>query len=134
MKVIILKSKEVKEVSLGYAVNFLLPKKLAVVATKKKLSEIKKAEKEALEVKKQTGQDDRRIAEKIDGKVVILKVKAGKSGKIHGSISKKDIAKELKILKINIDLEKPIKKIGEHEIKLKFGKTKASIKLKIEIK
>lgn len=134
MKVIILKSKEIKEVSLGYAVNFLLPKKLAVVATKKKLSEIKKAEKEALEVKKQTGQDDRRMAEKIDGKVVTLKVKAGKSGKIHGSVSKKDIAKELKILKINIELEKPIKKIGEYDIKLKFGKTKARVKLKIEIK
>lgn len=134
MKVIILKTKEVKEVSLGYAVNFLLPRKLAEVATKKKLDDLKRAEKEALDSKKQTTQDDRQMAEKIDGKVVTLKVQAGKSGKVHGSVSKKEIAKELKILKTNIELDKPIKKIGEHEIKLKFGKASASIKLKVEEK
>lgn len=37
MKVIILKTGEVKDVALGYAVNYLLPKKLAVIATKQKL-------------------------------------------------------------------------------------------------
>jgi|GEM_PF-3099469 large subunit ribosomal protein L9 len=134
MKVIDLKTKKVQEVSLGYAVNYLLPKKLAVIATSIKLEELKKAEKSRKETKKQISQDDRQKAEQIDGKVVLIKVQAGKSGKVHGSVSKKDIAKELKILKTNIELEKPIKKIGEHEIKLKFGKDKASIKLKIEAK
>lgn len=134
MKVIILKTKEVKEVSLGYAVNYLLPKKLAVVATVKKLEELKEAEKQAVEGKKASSQDDRQKAEQVDGKVVTLKVLAGKLGKIHGSISKKEIAKELKVLKVNIELDKPIKKIGEYEIKLKFGKAKANIKLKIEAK
>ncbi len=131
MKVIIKKTKEVKEVSLGYAVNFLLPKNLAVVATKTKLAALKKKEVEAKQQKKASKMKDRQQAEKLDGKVITLKVKAGKSGKVHGSITKKEIAKEFDILKTNIVLEKPIKKVGEHEIKLKFGKVSAKVKLKL---
>lgn len=131
MKVIILQTKEVKEVALGHAVNYLLPKKLAVVATKKKLKELEKKAKEEKLQKKQSTSDDRQMVEKLDGKVITLKVKAGKSGKVHGSISKKEIAKEFKVLKTNIVLDKPIKKIGEHKIKLKFGKALAEVKLKL---
>jgi len=132
MKVIIKETGEVKEVPLGYAVNYLLPKKLAVVATKKKLEEIVKQKQKKEAVKKEDKQEDRQQAERLDGKVIKLSVKAGKSGKIHGSIAKKEIAKELGILKSNIELAKPIKKIGEYEVELKFGKAKAKVKLKIE--
>ena len=133
MKVIILKTKEVKDVALGHAVNYLLPNKLAVVATKQKLEELKKKAKEAKVQKKASKMEDRQQVEKLDGKVITLKVKAGKSGKIHGSITKKEVAREFDILKTNITLEKPIKKIGEHEIKLKFGKASAKVKLKLAI-
>ncbi len=132
MKVIFKKTKEVKDVSLGYAVNYLLPQGLAVVATAKKLKELKE---EVVKVKTEKTEDkmkNRQSAEKLDGKVVNLKVIAGKSGKIHGSISKKDIAKELGVLKTNIELDKPIKKVGEYEVGLKFGQVKAKVKIKIE--
>ena len=131
MKVIILKTNEVKDVALGYAVNYLLPKKLAVVATKKKLEDLKKKEKEAKLVQKKSKLEDRQMADKLDGKVVKMKVKAGKSGKVHGSITKKELANELKILKSNVVLEKPIKKIGEYEVGLKFGSALAKFKLKL---
>ncbi len=134
MKVIILKTNEVKDVSLGYAVNFLLPKGLAVVATKAKLERLKKLEEDSKNLKKQDELKNRQAADKLNGKVINLKLEAGKSGKIHGSITKKDLAKELKILKTNIELDKPIKKIGEYKINLKFGKAKASVKLKLEAK
>lgn len=132
MKVIFEKTKEVKEVSLGYAVNYLLPQGLAVIATAKKLKELKE---EAVKVKTEKTEDklkNRQMAEKLDGKVVELKVTAGKSGKIHGSITKKEIAKELGVLKTNIELDKPIKKVGEYEVGLKFGQVKAKVKIKVE--
>jgi len=131
MKVIILKTNEVKEVPLGYAVNYLLPKKEAVIATKVRLAKMKREEKQVKEAKKIGMHEDRQLAERLDGKVVELKLKAGKSGQIHGSVTKKEIAKKLDILKTNIELNKPIKKIGEYEIKLKFGKAKAVVKLKL---
>jgi len=132
MKIILTKTNEVKEVALGYAVNYLLPKGLGVMATEKRLEDLKKAETE-LETAKKTHQlENRQQAERLDGKVVELKVKAGKSGKIHGSVTKKEIAKVLKILKTQVVLAKPIKKIGEYEIELNFGKAKVQVKLKLE--
>jgi len=124
-------SNQVKDVPLGYAVNYLLPKGLAVVATKKKLEELKKEQEKAKEEKKEDKLKDRQQAERLDGKVVRFKEKAGKSGKIHGSITKKEIAKELGVLKTNIELDKPIKKVGEYEVGLKFGSVKAKVKLKV---
>jgi len=132
MKVIIKKTGEVKEVALGYAVNYLLPKDLAVIATKEKLEEWKKRKKEEAVAAEEDVSKNRQLAEKLDGKVIKLKVKAGKAGKVHGSITKKEIAKELDIMKANVILEKPIKKVGEYEVGLKFGKTKAKVKIKVE--
>lgn len=131
MKVIILKTNEVKDVSLGYAVNYLLPRKLAVVATKKKLEQLKQAAKELEEAKSQGERQDKQEAERLDGKVIEFKETAGKAGKIHGSITKKEIAKALGILKTNIILQEPIKKLGEYEIEIKFGKIRAKVKVKV---
>lgn len=131
MKVIILKTNEVKDVSLGYAVNYLLPKKLGVIATKKKLEQLKQAAKELEEAKSQGERQDKQEAERLDGKVIEFKETAGKAGKIHGSITKKEIAKALGILKTNIILAEPIKKLGEYEVEIKFGKIKAKVKVKV---
>lgn len=131
MKVIILETNEVQEVSLGHAVNYLLPKKLAVTATKKKLAELKK---KALKLKVSKSEEERankQDAERLDGKVIEFKEAAGKAGKIHGSITKKEIAKALGVLKTNIILEEPIKKLGEYEVELKFGKIRAKVKVKV---
>jgi len=132
MKVIIKKTGEVKEVALGYAVNYLLPRKLAEVATKKKLEEWEKRKKEEVVAAEEDVLKNRQQKEKLDGKVIELKVKAGKSGKVHGSITRKEIAKELNIMKANVVLEKPIKKVGEYEVGLKFGKAKAKVKIKVK--
>ena len=131
MKVIILKTNEVKDVSLGYAVNYLLPKKLGVIATKKKLEQLKQTAKEEEEAKSQGERQDKQEAERLDGKVIEFKKEAGKAGKIHGSITKKEVAKALGILKTNIILAETIKKIGEYEVELKFGKIKAKVKVKV---
>lgn len=131
MKVIFAKTNEIKEVSLGYAVNYLLPKKLAVLATDKKIKQLETVKKTE-EVKKESSQkDDRQAAERLDGKVVELSVKAGTEGKIHGSVTKKEIAKAFKVLKTQVELLKPIKKLGDYEITLNFNQVKAKVKLKL---
>ncbi len=132
MKVIIKETREVKDVALGYALNYLLPRGLAVVATEKKLEELEKEKQVKKDEKKEDKQKNRQQAERLDGKVVNFKVTAGKSGKIHGSIGKKEIAKELDVLKSKVELLKPIKKVGDYEVVLKFGKVKAKVKIKVK--
>lgn len=131
MKVIINKTGEVQNVSLGHALNYLLPKGLAVVATTLKLEQLKNKVKE--EVKTVTSQlaENRQRAEQLDGKVVEIKAEAGKGDKLHGSVGKTEIAEALKVNKKEVILDKPIKKIGEYEVELKFGKTRAKVKVKV---
>lgn len=122
MKVIILKTNEVKDVSLGYAVNYLLPKKLGVMATKKKLEQLKQAAKELEEAKSQGEKQDKQEAERLDGKVIEFKGE---------TVTKKKIAASLKILKTNVILPKLIRKPGEYEVEIKFGKIRAKVKVKV---
>lgn len=134
MKVIFKQNNEVKNVSLGYALNYLFPKKLAEAATPERLEALSKKQAEAAVSVKEKGQADHQQAERLDGKVVELKLSAGKSGKIHGSLTKKDLAKTLGVLKTNIELAEPIKKLGEYSVGLKFGQAKAKIKVVIKLK
>lgn len=115
MKVIINQTGEVKNVALGYAVNYLLPRKLAEIATKRRLEAIKQ------DTKTKVG-DEHQQAERLDGKVIEFSKK---------SVTKKDIAGELKILKTNVVLTEPIKKLGEYEVGLKFGASLAKVKVRV---
>lgn len=122
MKVIIQKTGEVKTVSLGYAVNFLLPKKLAVAATAKRLAELEQVKVLAKEQKEADTDADRQRAERLDGKVLEFKGE---------TVTKKKIAAELKIFKTSVILAAPIRKLGEYAVGLKFGKSTAEIKVKV---
>ena len=116
---------EVKNVSDGYARNFLLPNKLGQIATP---SAIASAEK----LKKQTEQDkdvQKDILEKniqgLNGLKVQLKAKANEKGHLFSIIHQDEISKILKeehhldIPSKFIEIEKPIKELGEHTIKAK---------------
>lgn len=117
---------EIKNVSDGYAKNFLFPKKLAIKATPEL---IKKAEKQkVLEEKKQ--EEIQKLsteqAKKIEGKRFIIKVKAGEEGQLFEAISAIKIAEKMNQNGFNIDqkqiiLKEPIKKIGDHKVSVKFG-------------
>ena len=122
MKVIIKKTGEVKNVSLGYAVNYLLPKKLAEIATAKRLAELKQSQEQAVAAKEEASDDNRQQAERLDGKVIEFK---------RETVTKKKIATSLKILKTNVILPKLIRKPGEYQVELKFGTSHAKIKVKV---
>lgn len=120
------KAGNIKEVSNGYAKNFLLPNKLAEIATPEL---IKKAEEnKALEAKK--AEEDLKMVEDIvnslDGISIKIKAKANEEGKLFGSITPEmiidAIKKEVKTAKsLKIGVVASIKEIGEYKIILNFS-------------
>jgi large subunit ribosomal protein L9 len=116
---------QVKNVSDGYAKNFLLPKNLAKPATPEALKWLeiqeeitrKKAEEHLEEIEK--------TASGIDGAEIIVTVKVGDEGQLFESINAQKISEKLKESKIEVKknqivLEKPIKEIGEYPVKIHF--------------
>ncbi len=110
----------------GYARNYLFPKKLAVPADKENMTnlESKKASQEhKKDIEKQVAQE---IAKKIEGILLKLPVKSGENGKVFGSVTSKEISQNLdkqyniKIDKKKINLEEPIKTLGNFTIEIKL--------------
>ena len=132
------KKDQIVEVSDGYARNFLFPKKLAVVADAKVLSETKSKE-EAKQYKlREEKTAAKALADKLAALTVHITAYSGGDGRLYGSITSKDIAEKLKQEhKIEIDkrklvLKENIKTYGTYEIEVKVypeisGKLKVSV-------
>jgi len=120
------KKGELVNVSDGYARNFLLPKKLAVVADNGVLNEIRTKE----EAKKHREAEEKKAAQenakKLEGIVVKLFATAGAGGKFFGAVGAKDIAGELaktsgiEVDKRKIQLADSIKAFGTYSIDVKL--------------
>lgn len=122
------KAGQLKEVANGYARNYLIPKKLAVVATAaemKKLETYREAESQRQE---RTEADLKELANQIEQITLSLTVKVGTDDKVYGSITTAHIAEELAkatghdIDKRKIEIADPIKKVGDYEISIHFAK------------
>ncbi len=120
------KANEVKNVSDGYARNYLFPKGLATPATESHLkaaqvfAESKKAREDRIRERSQ------HIAEQLKTKTLKFKAKAGETGRLYGSITSADIATEIgHALNMTFDkhwivLERPLREIGTHTIDIKL--------------
>ncbi len=132
------KKLDVKNVSDGHALNMLIPRGLAREATAGALkqAEAQKARWEA-ERKVQEELLLKNIAQ-IEDKAVHIQGKASEQGHLFASIHKEDISRRLKEeLRIDVDpelinLEHPIKAVGEHSLTVSVGGKKAKFKLVIE--
>lgn len=118
------KKGDIKEVSDGYARNFLLPRNLVSAATESAVKLALEIKSKQLEAEKINQEKTKELAKIIAGKKVIIKAKE-KKGKLFGSITAKNIAQELKkenveISEKSIVLESPLKEIGEYEIKIRL--------------
>jgi large subunit ribosomal protein L9 len=114
---------EVKEVADGYGRNFLIPKKLAVLAHPQATSQIKTKD----NIKAQIKAELIELAHQLEGKELSLKAKAGAKDRLYGSITSADIAAELKntgldIDKRKIELDEPIRHLGSYEIAVRLAK------------
>jgi len=129
---------EVKEVSEGYARNFLFPKKLAVAATDKLIKEIEVEAEHEKKAQEKRNEELKKLEQKLRHLDLNFKLKADKSGSAFGSISAKDIVKMIKEktgveLDVNqVKMPAHLKKIGEHEIELKLTEKPVKTKIKIE--
>lgn len=144
MKVILLadvkgkgKKGELCNVSDGYARNFLFPKNLAIEADSAAMGELKSREAAAAHHKQEEIDAANATAQKLEGKSVTIKAKAGANGRLFGSVTSKEIAEQVKKeLGITVDRKKmtvaDIKNFGEYtaEIKLYTGIT-AKITVKV---
>lgn len=119
------KKGQVKEVSEGYARNFLLPKGYVQIATdgaKKTLDQIQAA---ADKKKVQEKEDAKALAAKLGEMTVVIKAKAGEGGRLFGAITSKQIAEALEKQKITVDkrkieLDEPIRTLGVTQVPLKL--------------
>lgn len=113
----------VVDVRPGYARNFLLPKKVALRATKENISHFE-AQKETLENLNIKHKEEAEIlAGQLEGAMAILIRQASESGQLYGSVSSRDIADALKkdhITKNNVKIDHPIKTIGIHTVRLQL--------------
>jgi len=141
MKVIFLEDDRVEEVSEGYARNYLIPRKLAVVATPQALAAAEKrkeAKRKELEKKKEKM---RVLAEKLSSLEVLVEAEAGEEGKLFGAVTAADIVETLrKVSGIELDKRKvelgdPIKTVGEYKVSVKlFPEINATLKVKVSAK
>lgn len=121
------KKGEMKEVSDGYARNYLLPRKLASEATADNINALKLKEKaKAAQIAKDKALAQEN-AQKLTGIQVIIKAKAGNGGKLFGAVTSQEISSALKE-QFDIDIEKnkivqaePIKTFGSYTVKAKMG-------------
>lgn len=120
------KKGEMKEVSDGYARNFLLPKGVAKEATQSSVNELKQQQAAENFRKEKAEELANEQAEQMKQMSVTIYSKAGEGGKLFGSITSKDIADRLKkehsldIDKRKILLEEPLKTMGSHEVSIKL--------------
>ena len=129
---------DVKEMADGYALNFLIPKGLAKVATPEALEKVEALRKELnVEKKVQENLLEKNLHE-IDGKEVSIKAKANDKGHLFASLHSQEISNAIKV-SIGADihpdfiiLEKHIKETGTHNVEIKAGEKKATIKLLVE--
>ena len=116
---------EVIEVADGYAMNHLIPKKLAKVATAEAIKEIEKQKAQEEQKKAENMAEAKKVRDKIDGYKLIIEAKANEEGHLFGGIDEKTIASQLGKKGFTIEpsmvkLEKHLKEVGEYEVEIKF--------------
>jgi large subunit ribosomal protein L9 len=117
---------DVVKVKPGYARNFLLPRGLAVAADRRNLGELEHHKRVIAAKKARERGDVERRAGTIQGVVLETEVRAGKGGKLFGSVTNIDVKRLLDergfdIDRRRIELRDPIKEIGDYEVVVRVG-------------
>lgn len=128
---------DIKNVADGFARNYLIPNGLAKIADDKSIQEI--AKEKAIREKRETELKAALLesAKKLSDKEFTIRLKIGKGGEVFGSITKERIKEIIRSGTAHIsnndlliDLVKPIKTLGQHQVEIDLGK---GVKTKIKI-
>ena len=118
---------ELKEVSSGYARNYLIPRGLAAEATTDNINALKLKEKAKAAQAQRDREQALENAKKLEGVQVVIRAKAGGAGKLFGAVTSQEISDALKeqfcieIEKNKIVQAEPIKTFGSYTVKAKLG-------------
>ena len=121
------KKGQLVEVSDGYGRNFLLAKKLAVLATPENVNTMKMQEKAKKAQEAAEKAEAQAIAAKLKELTVKVIAKAGEGGRLFGAVTAKEVSEALaaqhsiNIAKAKLVLDEPIKAFGGYELKAKLG-------------
>ena len=121
------KKGQLVDVSDGCARNFLLPKKLAVIATAENLNTMKQQEKARKAQQAAEKAEAEALSKKLESLTVKVAAKAGEGGRLFGAVTAKEISEclaqqhGLNIAKTKLVLDEPIKACGGYKIKAKLG-------------
>ena len=122
------KQGDVKEVSDGYARNYLLPRGLAIEASTTNVKILTDQKNSALKRLQEEESEAKALAGRLNGIEISFKAKTGEGGRLFGSITAKDVAEELQkkvksdFDKRKVELEEAIKTLGKHQVKLHLYK------------
>ena len=118
---------EIKEVADGYGRNFLLPRKLAALATPAVLKKTEAQRQEATLRRQRAEEDMRNLAQKLEEISIEIRAKAGIEKRLYGSVTSADIAKEVsRTIGIEIDkrkfvLTRPIRQLGSYDVAIRLA-------------
>ncbi len=120
------KKGEVKDVSTGYAQNYLLKNNLAVEATPGNMKQLQAKKQKQKEQAQEELEEAKRLKGTVEELTVELSAKSGEGGRLFGSITSKQIADELKkshdikVDKRKIELDEPIRALGYTNVPVKL--------------
>jgi len=130
---------DIKEVSDGYALNFLFPKHLAIQASAAKIKELKDKEKKRVKDEEKELRETQALADRLEGYTLIIEDKANEENLLYAAVTSQRIAEALKTygfpVNKNMIVNEPIKEVGEYKIKVKMRHgLEAMINLVINVK
>jgi large subunit ribosomal protein L9 len=117
---------EIKDVADGFGRNYLIPRKLAVLAGRGAEGEARRIKDAAARRESKEQEAARELAEEIDNKTVVVRLKVGAEDKVFGAITSEDIAKaiqqqhQVEVDRRRIELKEPLKQLGEHKVPLRL--------------
>lgn len=131
------KKGEIKEVSEGYARNFLLPKGLVIEANDANIKTIKAVEKSVERKEQEKKEQAELLAKQLETMDIRIPAKAGEGGRLFGAVTSKQIAdflesKKVKIDKRKIELNEQIRTLGTTEVVVRLH-PQVSAKIKVHV-
>jgi large subunit ribosomal protein L9 len=145
MKVVLLKDVagvgqkgQVKDIADGYAMNFLIPKKLAQAADSKLIADIQRTQKEAEAKRVKDNEQAEKDAKVLQGKFITLRVSANAEGHLYSQVSPEAIAERIKaehhivVPGSAVIIHEPIKSTGRTVVQVRLGERRVPITVSVE--
>src|SRR5579885_791567 len=118
---------DVKEVAGGYARNYLLPRRLAVPATKGNLKILELQREQIARKLEQRRAEARSLADRLAGLSIEFEVRVGEQGRLYGSVTSQEIAERLRTVsgidldRRHIELKEPLRALGTYQVPVRVA-------------